>query len=449
MGWIVVDDNGKSKDVLIMAIHPERKQLSDELHARPFHDFDGAGRFIRYIFLYDNSDQIIVNHINGWLREQARLPLGEGEKFRRETFERYIFRIERHTEFVTIGFIIKGESVRNGLAKGAFDKAAWPYLPFDVIETVPASLFHAIWVEIGGQAPAKLDPQKVQLILKSQAEASSQISDGAGQLHCSFDIDENQFSRAMVFHNRITPARMGRVVLRIIEMETYRMLALLGLPMARKYLSTLVQIEHNLTDLTRQLTEQISRDETEVQALLPALSQLAAQVEEISANTSYRLSATKAYHDIFLARLEGLRLARLDGHQGVYGFLDRRMMPAMQTCFAFGERVQTLSQRIERTGSLLRTQTETTIQRQNRDLLSSMDRRAQAQLRLQQTVEGLSVIAGTYYGVGLVGILAVGFNLRPPFDQIGLVKAFAVPFVAVVIWFFINRVSRSVRRLNR
>ena len=108
-----------------------------------------------------------------------------------------------------------------------------------------------------------------------------------------------------------------------------------------------------------------------------------------------------------------------------------------------------MSQRIERTGSLLRTQTETTIQRQNRDLLSSMDRRAQAQLRLQQTVEGLSVIAGTYYGVGLVGILAEGFNLQPPFDEIGLVKAFAVPFVAVVIWFFINRVSRSVRRLNR
>ena len=124
-------------------------------------------------------------------------------------------------------------------------------------------------------------------------------------------------------------------------------------------------------------------------------------------------------------------------------------MPAMQTCSAFGGRVQTLSQRIERTGSLLRTQTETTIQRQNRDLLSSMDRRAQAQLRLQQTVEGLSVIAGTYYGVGLVGILAEGFNLQPPFDKLGLVKAFAVPFVAVVIWFFINRVSRSVSRLNR
>ena len=432
-----------------MAIHPERKQLSDELHARPFHDFDGAGRFIRYVFLFEKSDQDIIRHINDWLTSQSCLPIGTSEKFRRETFKNYIFRIERHTEFVTIGFIMKGEELRHGLAKGAFDKAGWSVLPFDIIDAVPASLFHAIWLEIGALAPTNLDSLKVHSMLDSQAEASSQIADGAGQLHCSFDIDENQFSRGIVFHDKISPARMGRMVLRIIEMETYRMLALLGLPVARKNLPILARIEQKLTELTRKLTEQISNENTEVQALLPELSQLAAQVEEISANTSYRLSATKAYHDIFLARLEGLRLAPLEGHQGVYGFLERRMMPAMQTCFAFGERVQTLSQRIERTGSLLRTQTETTIQRQNRGLLSSMDRRAQAQLRLQQTVEGLSVIAGTYYGVGLVGILGEGLHLRPPFDETGLVKAFALPFVAVVIWFFINRVSRSVSRLNR
>ena len=138
---------------------------------------------------------------------------------------------------MTIGFIMKGEKVRNGLTKGAFNKSAWPDLPFDVIDNVPASLFHAIWVEIGGRAPARLDPLKLQFLLNSQAEASSEISDGAGQLHCSFDIDENEFSRAIVFHNFITPERMGRMVLRIIEMETYRMLALLGLPVARKYLS--------------------------------------------------------------------------------------------------------------------------------------------------------------------------------------------------------------------
>ena len=432
-----------------MGVHPDRKRLSDELHARPFHDFDGAGRFIRYVFLYESTDQDIVSHINNWLSSQDRMPLDDTEKFRRETFDNYVFRIERHTEFVTIGFIMKGEVVRTGLADGAFDKSAWPDLPFSVIEAMPGDLFHAIWIEIGGRPPTKLDPLKVQFMLNSRAEASSQISDGAGQLHCSFDIDENGFSRGVLFQQGITAARMGRLVLRVIEMETYRMLALLGLPVAREHLASLVQIERDLTGLTRRLTEQISDNEAEVQALLPALSQLAAQVEEISASTSYRLSATKAYHDIFLARLEGLRLARLDGHQGLYGFLDRRMMPAMQTCFAFGERVQNLSERISRAGSLLRTQTETMIQRQNRDLLSSMDRRAQAQLRLQQTVEGLSVIAGTYYGVGLVGILANGLHLSAPFDDTSLLKAFAVPFVAVVIWFFIHRVSRSVHRLNK
>ena len=432
-----------------MAIHPDRRRLSDELHARPFHDFDGAGRFIRYVFLYENTDKDVVSHVNDWLSSTGRMPLDMSEKFRRETFDNYVFRIERHTEFVTIGFIMKGEHVRTGLADGAFDKTAWPDLPFAVIEAMPADLFHAIWIEIGGRAPARLDPLKIQFMLNSRAGASSQISDGAGQLHCSFDIDENGFSRGILFHDGIAAARMGRLVLRVIEMETYRRLALLGLPVAREYMATLVKIEQGLTGLTRRLTEQISHDSPEVQALLPELSQLAAQVEDISANTSYRLSATKAYHDIFLARLDGLRLARLDGHQGLYGFLDRRMMPAMQTCFAFGERVQTLSQRIARAGSLLRTQTETTIQRQNRDLLSSMDRRARAQLRLQQTVEGLSVIAGTYYGVGLVGILAKGLHLPVPYDDAGLVKAFAVPFVAIVIWFFIHRVSRSVHRLNK
>ena len=136
-----------------MAIHPERRQLSDELHARPFHDFDGAGRFIRYVFLYDNSDQDIVSHINDWLTAQDCLPLGAREKFRRETFKNYIFRIERHTEFVTIGFIMKGETVRNGLTKGTFDKSAWPdsfiiLLPLPVVGSwhiLVTSVFCTFW----------------------------------------------------------------------------------------------------------------------------------------------------------------------------------------------------------------------------------------------------------------------------------------------------------------
>jgi uncharacterized membrane-anchored protein len=124
------------------------------------------------------------------------------------------------------------------------------------------------------------------------------------------------------------------------------------------------------------------------------------------------------------------------------------MMPAMQTCVAFGERLANLSERIARAGSLLRTQTETNIQRQNRDLLASMNRRAKAQLRLQQTVEGLSVAAVTYYGVGLVGHVAKALPLQTWGLDFFLFKALAVPLVALLVWMFLRQVKKSMRHLD-
>ena len=143
-----------------------------------------------------------------------------------------------------------------------------------------------------------------------------------------------------------------------------------------------------------------------VQPLLTILSSQAADVEDIYSRTSYRLSATKAYRGILTGRLERMQMTRLSGFQGVRGFLDRRMTPAMDSCTAFSDRLSSLSSRLNRAGALLRTQTELVIQRQNRDLLHSMDQRAKQQLRLQQTVERLSIAAVTYYGVGLVGYVA-------------------------------------------
>ena len=245
-------------------------------------------------------------------------------------------------------------------------------MPFDVIEAIPADLFHAIWLEIGGRAPAKLDPLKVQFMLNSRAGASSQISDGAGQIHCSFDIDQNGFSRGILFHDGISAARMGRLVLRVIEMETYRMLALLGLPVAREHLSTLVEIERALTGLTRRLTEQISGDGAEVQALLPALSQLAAQVEDISANTSTGCQR-KTSPTFFWPGLKGC--AGPDGRaSGLHGFLDRRMMPASRTVLPLMTGADLVSAYCP--GRIITADpNRTTIQRQNRDLLSPMDNR--------------------------------------------------------------------------
>jgi uncharacterized membrane-anchored protein len=433
-----------------IAEHPQRQTLIDELHARPFFDFEGEGRFIRFIYLVGTSDTALIAHVNNWLDSQDRMPVDGAEKFRREDFGDFVFRLERHTEFVTIGLIVRDKNNRRtGLTRAAFSLPENSQLPFAMIAAMPTPLFHAIWLEIGKTPPKPVLPEEVAKMLGSRTAASNSISDGDGEVHCSFDSDEDGFSRMILFALTLSAERKGRQVLRLIELETYRMLALLGLPVVRDNMSRLHKIESQLAQVTQRMTAQINGANEAVEALLPELSSLAAEIEEMSANTSYRLSATKAYQDIFLARLERLNTRRLSGHQGLSGFLDRRMMPALKTCDAFEERLDGLSARISRAGSLLRTQTEIQIQEQNRNLLASMDRRAQAQLRLQQTVEGLSVIAGTYYGVGLVGYLV---KLLPdshlPAD-ISILQAASVPVIAFLIWWVFYRMHRVVDRLNK
>ncbi len=428
--------------------HVLRRSLSDELHARSFQEFEGGGRFIRFVFMIESTDQTIIEPINRFLTKFDAPQITSEEKFKRVEMGSFSLRVERHTEFVTLGFIVKGEKIQTGLAEGAFEPESHEALPFQLVEEIPEKLFHAIWLEIGGNPPKDLTPEKVQDIIKGRSGASSSISGGAAQVHFSFDIDHNGFSRALIFNNTIPASRLCRIVLRMVELETYRMLALLGLPTARRYMNQLSQIEQKLSDVTHQLNDQIASGNEMVQELLPELSQMAAKVEQIAADTSYRLAATMAYRDIFLSRLETLQISKLNGHQGLNGFLDRRMMPAMQTCVAFGDRLANLSERISRTGSLLRTQTETNIQRQNRDLLASMNRRAKAQLRLQQTVEGLSVAAVTYYGVGLVAYVSKALPLMKWEVDITLVKALSVPLVALAVWMFLHKFRKTVQHLD-
>lgn len=431
-----------------MQQHHLRAILSEELHTRPFHDFDGAGRFIRLVYLHEDSERPVLRAVNSWLKKQGRPEIASQEKFRREPFEKYALRIERHSEFTTISFIIKAEKPGSGLSKGAFDPAAQTDLPFDLPAKIKQPVFHAIWLEVGGKPPARLTSEKVAAMLGCRSGASNLVSDGSAQIHLSFDIDSNGYSRMAVF-NKDTPAnRMGRIVQRLVEMETYRMLALLGLPMIRDHSAELSQIEQDLQELTHQLSLQISASSDTGGTLLGQLSGLAAQIERLAADSSFRLGATKAYRDIFTARLARLNISRLAGHQGVIGFLDRRMMPAMQSCEAFSDRLQDISERVERAGSLLRTHTELVIQNQNTNLLTSMDKRASAQLRLQQTVEGLSIIAGTYYGVGLVGVLAESLPLAQWQIGLDMIKTGSIPFVAFGIFLIVRRGSRAISAVH-
>lgn len=417
-----------------------RRILSDELHARAFHDFDGAGRFIRFVFLIDHDAASFLDYVNAFLRAEESVPITPESKFARVEFDNYAFRFERHTEFLSLSFIQKGRVIRSGLLPEAFDPEAVG-LPLEWAKSAPATLFQAIWLEVGAKPPRAVNDAKMLATLDSRAVAANQFSDGAGQLHFAFDIDAAGFSRIALFNSDISAKRMGRAVQRVVELETYRLLALLGFAAVRDNGKRLGEIEDAVGKLTNELAEEIKLPDGKVENLLSTLTAQAADLEEIYSKTSYRMAATKAYESIMADRISGLRLTRLIGFQGVRGFLNRRMTPALDSCHAFSERLAQLSARITRAGDLLQTQTEMIIQRQNRDLLTSMNSRAKAQLHLQQTVERLSIAAVTYYGVGLVGYLARPLPLESwGFDLI-VVKAAFVPVIAFLVWLAVRAVK--------
>jgi uncharacterized membrane-anchored protein len=196
------------------------------------------------------------------------------------------------------------------------------------------------------------------------------------------------------------------------------------------------------------INQELARPESDAdqQALLDELSSLAARVERYRSDTTYRFAATNAYYDLVNERIRELGEEKIPGLQPVKVFIERRLAPGIRTCNAVRDRLEGLSSRIAHTSDLLRTRVELAIQGQNRELLSAMNRRSEVQLRLQQAVEGLSVVAMTYYLMGLLGYLYDGLAWTglPLNKKVGF--AIAVPLVMLVVWRVIHGVKRRVQR---
>jgi uncharacterized membrane-anchored protein len=184
-----------------------------------------------------------------------------------------------------------------------------------------------------------------------------------------------------------------------------------------------------------------SHQQADSQALLAELTELAAELEADAASSLYRFGASRAYDGIVQERLEAIGEEAAAGHETWAGFLQRRLAPAMRTCRSVQERQENLSGKLSRATTLLRSWIDVEVEKQNRDLLASMNRRARLQLRLQQTVEGLSVAAVSYYVVGLIGYVVRG-SPAAEFVRPEIVTAVSVPFVVVAIWLLVRRIRR-------
>jgi uncharacterized membrane-anchored protein len=257
-------------------------------------------------------------------------------------------------------------------------------------------------------------------------------------------IGSDGFERMLVLASPQTSEnRSGRIAQRLLELETYRIMSLLSLPVAKKLSAKLAQTEIQLVEITKRLEKKIDSDEV----LLNDLAGLSAEVESITAENSYRFSAAVAYDGIVRERISEMREQPLSGIQTVGEFMQRRLAPAMATVNATSERLASLAQRLSRASALLRTRVDIATEAHNQELLEKLTKGQALQLRLQSTVEGLSIAAISYYVVSLILYLGkamegAGININPE-----MLAGFSTPVVLFVSWKLIQRIHRSLKEL--
>jgi uncharacterized membrane-anchored protein len=411
--------------------HPHRRALNDEVHARPPDSLEAPVR-LSYLVLFSSGNR------SDDLADLCRLVDGTGAPKPAADANHYVadlgshrIRWERHTEFCRYTFFVQG------LEKVPFSEPAISRVPRSWLKSLKGqtmAAIHAIVIR-GTRQP---DPLKTaDMYFAGNPIIGSTISGGAGRAYTDFRIHADGFGRLLLCDHRMTPRQTGRLVQRLFEIDTYRMMALLALPLSRQLAPFLSSSERELQEIMDAMQ---SADENDEPELLDRLTKLEAAVERQYTDSHYRFAAANAYYDLVQQRIDELREERIEGLQTFREFNDRRFLPAIATCRAVSARQGALSERIAHATVLLSTRVSVTREKQNQTLLKSMDRRANLQLRLQQTVEGLSVVAITYYIVGLVyygakGVLKSTSPISPE-----TAAAVAIPFtlaaVAYGLWIF-------------
>lgn len=336
---------------------------------------------------------------------------------------------ECHSEATTATIIIPASS-QNAFEPNVKDDAA-----LDWLLNAPGKVLRAVRIAIvsnHNDAASTID------VAGFSATELVSCRIGPVQIWSDFLIRDDRFGRLLVAGNNLPAADIGRVVQQVQELGNYRNLALLGLPLAQEQGPIVASLEQALVDIAKRM----AAGEADPR-LLDQLCELAAQVTAITATTAFRMSATAAYAQIVADRIEALNSVGIAGYQTLEEFTERRLLPATRTCASFTSRLEALSVRIERATSLLRTRVEMALQSQNAALLQSMDKNAERQLRLQRVVEGLSVVAVSYYAIGLLSYIfkALADYTRIPYDWL---TAFSVMPVMVLVWIFLRRRVRQI-----
>lgn len=456
--------------------HPARVPLAAEIHSRPFLNLQ-APELLTHLAIYPsaptdsswNAQQHQAHLLQQLCLHFGVSPPAADAKYFYFDFGHFRLKWECHTEFATYTFALHVDEQQN---PDVGIETLFTQMP---IHQVPSAWLHALQgqvlvaahvVLLAKTANSDRFLEQLQSVYRGNTLAASYVMHGA-EFYSDFAIHADGYSRFVIRDVDMRSQQAGRLAQRILEIETYRMMALLGLPIAQKATPELNLIEQNLVELANAMVEadrelgatisptadQADRSEQleiiSERSLLEQITHLAARIEKLSLQNSYRFAASKAYIRLVHARIDELREQRIEGMPMVVEFMDRRLTPAMNTCEAVANRQEALAQRIAHSNDLLRTRVGIVQEMQNRQILQSMNTRAAQQLHLQQAVEGLSVAAISYYVIGLFSYVA---KAAKEFGWISHVEGpigLGVPLVLGLVWIGLRRMHQRMKSKSK
>jgi uncharacterized membrane-anchored protein len=427
-----------------MQQYPQREWLNDEVHARPHVELH-APEQLSYLALLVNREEreqegehlhALCRHYNitKELTDKRRGVFADLGAFR--------LKVERHEEFTSYMFF------RPCSAETLFENPVSDSLPKEWLDNLPGQVLVAAQVAVvpGGEVTVASLPGLSDHFSGNRL-IGAKIAAGAGEAFTDFRIHEDGYSRFLIFNHQLSPGQTGRAMQRLLEIETYRMMALLALPEARPLLPHLKEADERLVSITAAFDDDDETGESD-ELLLDRLTELAGVIENRTSATYARFNATRNYASLVDIRLEELREARIEGLPTFSEFLTRRLTPAMRTCDAVDNWLHQLSSRIGHANQLLRTRIDVRREQQNLELMRQLNRRSEIQLRLQQTIESLSVAAITYAAVSLIGLVVNGLkSLGLPVNA-DLIMALSIPVIGYLVYLGAGFLREAFKQTN-
>jgi uncharacterized membrane-anchored protein len=416
-----------------------RLALNNEVHARPPVRLAGAQHVVYLAVRHRPEERGAHRDVLARMATKAGATVSPAAEHAVVTLEEGLrFKWEGHAEFSTYTFFAEGAGELPPSA--VLDRAGWPA----IAATMPGEVLVAVSIDLVPFVAAAPPPDAY--VTAADTVVGGAVAEGRGWAYADFRIRDDGFTHFLLLNREMGLGQAGRMVQRLLEIETYRMMALLAFPVARKATPDLGSMETELAEIVGRIVGATPEDEAR---LLDDLTRLAARVEHLQSATRFRFEAAEAYDALVMRRLSELREVRIAGLSTIEEFLHRRLAPAMATCRSASRRIGNLAERVTRASALLRTRVDIEREQQNQKVLEAMNRRGRLQLRLQQTVEGLSVVVITYYGVSLVGVLAkaakaAGVDWNPE-----VVMGIAIPVIAGAVFGGVRRVRRALEGADK